>query len=101
MTHKPNWACGTCGMFSPRKESVKRHVRNLHGQGPILRFIDYLTGRHSGFYTPSFFPTFERKEPQQVDNLELAGRAFQDGFWHEAGREACRLANNRLTRKEK
>ena len=90
MGNKPNWACGTCGMFSSRKDSVKRHVRNLHGYGPILRYIDYLSGRQAGFYAPGSFPTFERKEPQEVDDHKLDQRAFRDGLWNELGREAIR-----------
>jgi len=37
MTSKPNWACFICEMYSSRKYSVKRHVQNVHGNGPILR----------------------------------------------------------------
>jgi hypothetical protein len=40
-------------MFSSRKQSVKRHIVNIHdGMGWIVSYIDYLTGRFAGYYTP-------------------------------------------------
>ena len=46
-----NWSCTVCGMSSGRKFSVKRHVQNLHlGNGGIIPFVDYVSGRRSGSY---------------------------------------------------
>jgi hypothetical protein len=84
-------------MFSSRKDSVRRHVRNLHGYGHILRYIDYLSGRQAGFYAPSSFPTFERKESKDVEQLSPAQYAFRDGFWNEMGRDAYRQGKKQKT----
>jgi hypothetical protein len=90
MTSKPNWACVLCGMYSSRKYSVKRHIRNVHGNGPILRYIDYLTGRQAGYYAPGIFPSFEKKAEPERDPKRLRTDAFLEGFWNEAGRSAFR-----------
>jgi hypothetical protein len=77
-------------MYSSRKDSVKRHVIKLHGSGPIVSYTDYLTGKITGFYPPGKLPTFVKKEPETVDDLKLDQRAFRNGFWNEAGRDAYR-----------
>ena len=90
MTSKPNWVCFICGMYSSRKYSVKRHIQTVHGNGPILRYIDYITGRQAGYYPPSNFPSFEKKAQPEDDPTKLKTHAFQEGFWSEAGRAAYR-----------
>jgi hypothetical protein len=90
MTSKPNWACVVCGMYSSRKYSVKRHIQKVHGSGPILRYIDYITGRQAGHYLPGSFPSFEKKPEAERDLTRLGIEAFQEGYWNEAGRIAFR-----------
>ncbi|MFL6508342.1 MAG: hypothetical protein ACJ704_10465 [Nitrososphaeraceae archaeon] len=59
---KPNWACVSCGMYSSRKSSVKRHIQNIHnGNANFVSFIDYLAGRKSGYYWPGLPPTYQKK----------------------------------------
>lgn len=96
MTSKPNWACVVCGMYSSRKYSVKRHIRTVHGSGPIIRYIDYITGRQAGYYAPGTFPSFEKKAEPERDLTKISTDAFQEGFWNEAGRIAYRLGRNNL-----
>ena len=98
MISKPNWACFICGMYSSRKYSVKRHVQNVHGNGPILRYIDYITGRQAGYYAASSFPFFETKAQPEDDPTKLKTHAFQEGFWSEAGRTAFREGHRRVAR---
>jgi hypothetical protein len=90
MTSKPNWACFVCGMYSSRKYSVKRHIHNVHGSGPILRYIDYVTSRKAGYYAPGFFPSFEKKTEPERDPHRQRTDAFEEGFWNAAGRAAFR-----------
>lgn len=84
---KPNWVCAVCGMYSSRKGSVKRHIRNLHGSGNIVSFIDFLAGTKNGFYPFGAALSISR-DPKEPDFAELGTRAFHEGFWTEAGREA-------------
>jgi hypothetical protein len=77
-------------MYSGRKDSVMRHVRKSHGRGAVVSYTDYLTGKLTGFYPPGKPPTFVKREPQAPDDLKLDQRAFRDGYWNEAGREAYR-----------
>src|ERR671934_1069896 len=59
---KPNWACVSCGMYSARKSSVKRHIQNIHnGNANFVSYVDYLAGRKSGFYWPGLPPTYQKK----------------------------------------
>jgi hypothetical protein len=88
MTSKPNWACVGCGMSSSRNYSVKRHIQKFHGSGPILRYIDYVTGRQAGYYAPVSFPSFIKKAEPERDPTRLMTNAFHEGFWSEAGRDA-------------
>jgi NADPH:quinone reductase-like Zn-dependent oxidoreductase len=53
MVSKPNWACSMCGMYSSRKESVRRHINNenIHmGNGTIISYSDSLIARQAGLY---------------------------------------------------
>jgi hypothetical protein len=83
---KPNWACGECGMYSSRKESVRRHVKNLHnGNGLVISFADYLIGRRSGIFGPYFpAPTYTPKaEPSLADKV-------LDEYWKELAKGYAR-----------
>jgi hypothetical protein len=52
-------------MYSSRRYNVKRYIQNLHSGGTFLvSFVDYLVGRQSGYYLPSFPPTYETKPEQ-------------------------------------
>ena len=53
---KPNWACSVCGMWSGRKESVRRHIDNpnIHmGNGIEISFSDSLIARLTGTTLPN------------------------------------------------
>jgi hypothetical protein len=51
---KPNWACTICGMLSPRRYSVQRHIRNIHaGIGLVVSYVDYMAGTLAGIYKPN------------------------------------------------
>jgi hypothetical protein len=53
MVSKANWACSMCGMYSSRKESVRRHINNenIHmGNGTIISYSDSLIARQAGLY---------------------------------------------------
>jgi hypothetical protein len=68
---KPNWACATCGMYSSRKESVKRHIKNLHsGNAIVVSYTDYLVGRKSGIYASYSNPIYiSKNEPSLLDKI--------------------------------
>ena len=52
---KPNWAWVSCGMYSSRKSSVKRHIQNIHsGNANFVSFVDYLAGRKLETYWKSY-----------------------------------------------
>jgi hypothetical protein len=68
MSKKPRWACASCGMYSSRRYSVKRHIQKLHSEGAFLvAFVDYLVGRQSGYFPLSFPPTYETKPAHNID----------------------------------
>jgi hypothetical protein len=73
MSKKPRWACASCGMYSSRRYSVKRHIQNVHSTGAFLvSFVDYLVGRQAGYYLPSFPPTYESKtDDSNVDYQKI------------------------------
>jgi hypothetical protein len=68
---KPNWACVRCGMYSSRKESVRRHIKNLHScNAMFVSYTDYLIGRQSGIYASHSNPMYVSKhEPSLVDKM--------------------------------
>ena len=68
---KPNWACATCGMYSSRKESVKRHIKNIHsGNAIVVSYTDYLVGRNSGIYASYSNPIYiSKNEPSLLDKI--------------------------------
>jgi hypothetical protein len=71
---KPNWACVSCGMYSSRKSSVKRHIQHIHsGNANFVSFIDYLAGRRTGIYWPVLPTTYQKKynETNRVDYLNI------------------------------
>jgi hypothetical protein len=85
---KPNWVCSTCGMWSNRKFSVKRHIINKHyGNAFLVTYIDYLVGRQSGLYLPSSPPDYQKKERSFLD-------IFNEEFWKEKARIAARANSN-------
>ncbi|MGA9154850.1 MAG: hypothetical protein WBZ36_30055 [Candidatus Nitrosopolaris sp.] len=54
---KALWACWICGEDFTRRSSAERHSNNLHqGSSGIVRYIEYLAGRASGFYPPPIDP---------------------------------------------
>ena len=67
MGSKPRWACATCGMYSSRKYSVRRHIANVHnGLSYILSFVDYLAGRRQAtYYFPNPIPNYMMKQQVQ------------------------------------
>jgi hypothetical protein len=91
---KPNWVCVSCGMWSSRKYSVKRHILTVHGGNSlIVSFIEYIVGRQTGIYRPPFpaAPTFRRdvqsQEPKQtVSQFDT----FKDELTREAARKYFR-----------
>jgi hypothetical protein len=71
---KPQWVYTSCGMWSGRKDSVKRHVtREQHGM--IVSYIDYLAGRSSGLYPPSAPPTYRSKTMTNNPLMDEISRA--------------------------
>jgi hypothetical protein len=66
---KPNWACVSCGMYSSRKSSVKRHIQNIHsGNAHYVSFVDYLASRKSGIYWPVLPATYQKKNNETNNN---------------------------------
>ena len=85
MTAKPRWVCTNCGMWSGRKDSVKRHITSQHdGISSIVSFIDYLVGRRSGQY-PSAPPTYQGK---------TMTNSFMDEVYRASAKELVRLTFN-------
>ena len=85
---KPNWVCTTCGMWSSRKSSVKRHIHNLHkDQSTMVKYIDYLVGRHSGLYAPDSNP--QHSESSYYDHIA-------DICTEEMWKERARLAAQKM-----
>lgn len=84
---KPNWACATCGMYASRKESVRRHIQNLHsGNAIFVSYTDYLVGRQSGVYAPHSNPIYiSKNEPSLIDKMT-------DAYCKEIGKECARQA---------
>ena len=83
---KPNWVCTACGMWSSRRDSVKRHVKNQHnGYSWIVTYIDYLVGRDSGIYLPRAPPTYEKKT-----EVNKKPKTYADIFTEEGMKEMAR-----------
>ena len=85
---KANWCCTTCGMYSSRRSSVERHVKNLHnGQGIAIPFIEYLVGRRNGLYPPGQRPTYgastkaslQEKMEEEAENV-FVRRVAEESF---------------------
>jgi hypothetical protein len=67
---KPNWSCTLCGMYSSRRYSVSRHVKNMHGgEGAVIPFIEYLVGRRSGNYPPGPKPSFASTDISDIGSM--------------------------------
>jgi hypothetical protein len=90
---KPNWVCSTCGMWSNRKSSVKRHIMNLHGGNTsLVAFIDYVVGRQSGIYQPSFPGSSPNLPDSDYQNKgkKTPTEIFEEEFMKEKARLAAR-----------
>jgi hypothetical protein len=78
---KPNWVCESCGMWSTRKYSVRRHINNKHqGYSRVIPYLEYFIGRQSGFYAPSAPPLYRSKK--RTDPLDI----FLDEYYRELAR---------------
>ena len=92
---KPNWVCISCGMWSSRKYSVKRHILTVHGGNSlIVSFIEYIVGRQTGIYRPpsNAAPTNHR-DAQSQEPKQTSGHfdSFKDEMAREAARKYFRL----------
>ncbi|MGA7368978.1 MAG: hypothetical protein WBX01_07610 [Nitrososphaeraceae archaeon] len=66
------WVCALCSQDFTRKYSAIRHSRDLHhGQGTILRMIDYVIGRIAGEYSPAN-PLAYRSEYKQQASISTS-----------------------------
>jgi hypothetical protein len=92
---KPNWVCVSCGMWSSRKYSVKRHILTVHGGNSLMvSFIEYVVGRQTGLYRPPFPPAptvpgyvqshQSKKTPDVIDK-------FSEEYWKERAKEKARI----------
>lgn len=76
---KPNWSCNRCGMYSSRRSSVKRHIRDQHAwDGASIPFADYVAGIRNGYYPtrdrPQFKSTIIHNQENELDK-EIDKRA--------------------------
>lgn len=96
---KPNWVCITCGMWSSRKYSVKRHILTVHGGNSLMvSFIEYIVGRQTGIYRHPFpaAPTGYRDVKSEEPKKNASPfDTYQDEFWREKAREAARKDSQR------
>ena len=96
---KPNWVCISCGMWSSRKYSVKRHISTVHGGNSLMvSFIEYIVGRQTGIYRPPFpaastghremqSQELRSQEPKKTTDLY---EIYNEEYWKEIAREAAR-----------
>jgi hypothetical protein len=64
----PNWVCSDCGRPFGRRWNGQRHLQICHhGFGALVSFIDYLSGRQSGFYPSNSPPSYTRKTTSFFD----------------------------------
>ena len=82
---KPKWACASCGMYSSRRCSVKRHIQKIHlGEANLVSFIDYLVGRKSGYYWPNPAPSYQKKDDKidytRIMKEQLFAESIRKGF---------------------
>jgi hypothetical protein len=60
-------------MYSSRRYSVKRHIKNIHGgNGFVISFPDYLTGRRDGIYLSGVPPMYIPKEEDKTNKIDYA-----------------------------
>ena len=96
---KPNWVCISCGMWSSRKYSVKRHILTVHGGNSLMvSFIEYIVGRQTGIYPPPFpaastgYRDVQSQEPKKIASpFDI----FHEEFWKEKARKAARKESQR------
>jgi hypothetical protein len=87
---KPNWVCSACSMWSNRKFSVKRHIKNQHnGNASLVTFMDYIVGRQSGLYLP---PSTSLNSSQHSNYQNKEKESPLETFTHEYMKEKARLA---------
>ena len=87
---KPNWVCSACSMWSNRKSSVKRHIKDQHnGNASLVTFMDYIVGRQSGLYLPQS-PPLSSHQQHNYQNKEKESPL--DIFSHEYMKERARLS---------
>jgi hypothetical protein len=61
------YVCALCSQDFTRKYSAHRHNRDLHhGQGTIVRMIDYVIGRIAGKYNPANPLAYRSRYKQQA-----------------------------------
>jgi hypothetical protein len=88
---KPIWACTECGMYSSRRYSVKRHIKNIHGgSANLVSYTDYLLGRKWGYYWPTLIPpSYEKKQEDMLDH----SRIFKEELLREMVRKQFRSSS--------
>ena len=89
---KPNWVCISCGMWSSRKYSVKRHILTVHGGYSLMvSFIEYIVGRQTGIYHPPFPASPTGHRYVQSRNLKKHPfDKFSEEYWKEMAKEKAR-----------
>jgi hypothetical protein len=96
---KPNWVRITCGMWSSRKYSVKRHILTVHGGNSLMvSFIEYIVGRQTGIYPPPFpaAPTGYRDiKSQEPKKIASPFDIINEEYWREKTREYVRKESQR------
>ncbi len=75
-----SYVCTICSQDFTRKESGRRHNTNLHsGTASIVRSIDYIIGRVSGYYLPSD-PLLYRNKKKRYTNISSNNYNNGSGF---------------------
>lgn len=88
-------------MFSSRKQSVKRHIVNIHdGIGWIISYIDYLTGRSVGYYIsrspPIYVGATKKNTGDKVKDIPKEPiELVSEGYFREFGALMARKNINR------
>jgi hypothetical protein len=78
---KPNWACPKCGMYSSRRYSVKRHIKNIHGGNCfVISFADYLIGRKDGIYLSGIPPMYIAREEDKTNKINYTNILNEELF---------------------
>jgi hypothetical protein len=85
-------------MYSSRKNSVKRHIQNIHsGNANFVSFMDYLVGRKSGFYWPVLPPTYQEKNNETNNNKKINYmNIMSEELWRQCIRQKMGTAPNTI-----